>query len=55
MDRELIICHLNVLKCDFVDTDEASFHDVERPLERILGIKKSDLDEDAEVIFQVGE
>jgi hypothetical protein len=53
--RQLIICHQNVLKCDFIDVDDASFRDVERPLERILGIKKSDLDERAEVIFEVGE
>jgi hypothetical protein len=34
------------------------FHDVERRYERIfyiLGIEKSDLDEDAEVMFFVGE
>jgi hypothetical protein len=54
MARELIICRLNVLNCDFVDVDEAMFHDVERPLERILyvvGIHKSVLDEAAEVLF----
>jgi hypothetical protein len=41
--RELIICLLYVLKCDIGDVDEAMFHDVERPFERIfytLGIQK---------------
>jgi hypothetical protein len=44
MALELIICLLNVLKCDFVDVDEAVFHDVERPLEHIfhiVGIQKA--------------
>jgi hypothetical protein len=35
---ELIICLLNVLKSNFVDVDEAMFHDVVNPLERILNI-----------------
>jgi hypothetical protein len=41
---ELIICLLNVLKCNFVDVDEAVFHDDEGPIERnfyIFGIKKA--------------
>jgi shikimate kinase len=36
-----------VLKINFADFDEAIFHDVEKPLERIfkiLGIENSDLD-----------
>jgi hypothetical protein len=51
--RDLIIFRLNVFNCDFVDVDEAMFHDVERPLERILyvvGIHKSVFDE-AEVVL----
>jgi hypothetical protein len=47
-------CLLNVLKSEFVEVDEAMFHDVERPQERIfyiLGIKKSELYEVAEVKF----
>jgi hypothetical protein len=47
-------CLLNVLKCYFGEVDEAMFHDVERPQERIfyiLGIKKSDLYEVEEVKF----
>jgi hypothetical protein len=54
MTLELIMYLLNVLKCYFGDVDEAIFHDVERPFERIfyiLGIQKSDLDEVAEVMF----
>jgi hypothetical protein len=45
---ELIICLLNILKCDFFDVDEAIFLDVERPFERIfyiLDIQTYDLDE----------
>jgi hypothetical protein len=45
---------VNVLKYDFVDVDEAMFHDVERIFERIfyiLGIQKSVLDDVAEVMF----
>jgi hypothetical protein len=52
--RELIICPLNFLKCDFGDVDEAMLHGVERQFERIfyiLGIKKSDYYEVAEVKF----
>jgi hypothetical protein len=48
------ICLLNVLKCDFVDIDEAMLHDVERLLETrtdILGIQKRDLVEFAEVLL----
>jgi hypothetical protein len=30
-----MICILNVLKINFDDFDEAKFHDVERPFERI--------------------
>jgi hypothetical protein len=40
---------------DFGDIDEAMFHDVERPFERILyilGLQKSVLDEVAEVCFK---
>jgi hypothetical protein len=43
-----------VLKINFADFDEAMFHDVERPFERIfyiLGIEKTDLDEFVEVLF----
>jgi hypothetical protein len=43
-----------VLKINFADFDEAMFHDVERPFERIfyiLGIEKSDLDEVSGVMF----
>jgi hypothetical protein len=45
---------LNVLKCDFGDVDEAMFLYIERLQERIfyiLGIKKSDLYEVADVKF----
>jgi hypothetical protein len=45
---------LNVLRINFGDVDEALFHDVVKQLERIfyiLGTEKSDLDEDAEVMF----
>jgi hypothetical protein len=51
---EIIICLLNVLKCDFGDVDEAMFYDVEMPFEGIfyiLGIQKIDFDELAEVMF----
>jgi hypothetical protein len=47
-----------VLKINFAEFDEAVFHDVERPFERIfyiLSIEKSDLNEVAEMMFQVGE
>jgi hypothetical protein len=56
--RELIICLLNVLKCDFVHVYEAMFNDVERPLEQffyILCIQKSHLDEVVELMFQIDE
>jgi hypothetical protein len=46
------------LKCDFCNFDEAMFHDVERPFERIyniLGIQKSNLNEIADFMFLVGE
>jgi hypothetical protein len=33
---ELIISLLNVLKCDFVDVDEAIFHDDDKPFELIF-------------------
>jgi hypothetical protein len=39
---------MKVLKCDFGDVDEAMFHDVKRPFERIfhiLDIQKSDFGE----------
>jgi hypothetical protein len=42
------------LKNHFVFVDEAMFHDVVKPIERIfsiLCIEKSDLDEEAEVMF----
>jgi hypothetical protein len=51
------ICLQDVLKCDFVEFDEAMFQGVERPCKLtfcILGIEKRDLDEVAEVMFQVG-
>jgi hypothetical protein len=43
-----------VLKINFADFDEAMFHYVERPFERIfyiLGTEKSDLDEVGEVMI----
>jgi hypothetical protein len=43
-----------VLKINFADFDEAIFHDVERPFERIfkiLSIEKSDLEEFTELMF----
>jgi hypothetical protein len=48
---------VNVLKFDFSDVDEATFHFVERTLKRIFyipGIQKTVLDEVDEVMFQVG-
>jgi hypothetical protein len=54
----LIICFVNVLKCDFGDVDETMFHDVERTFERIfllLGIQKRVLDEVAVLMFLVCE
>jgi hypothetical protein len=45
---------LNVSQSDFGDVDDAMFHYIERAFERIfyiLGIQKSDLGEDAEVMF----
>jgi hypothetical protein len=45
---ELIICLVNVLKCDFGDDNEKMFHDVERKFERfffILRIQKNVFDE----------
>jgi hypothetical protein len=50
------MCLLDVLKCDFVDVDEAMFQGVERPCEKIFYLldKKRDLDEVAEMMFQVG-
>jgi hypothetical protein len=36
--RELIICLLNILKCDFGDVDEAMLHGVERQFERYFYI-----------------
>jgi hypothetical protein len=55
---EVIICLLVVLKCVFGEVDEASFLGVERACKVIfflMGIQKSDLDEVAVVMFQVGE
>jgi hypothetical protein len=52
--RELIICLLNVLKCDFVNVDEAMFSDVERSFERLFyiqGNKKNELVEYAGVLW----
>jgi hypothetical protein len=52
--RKLIICFLNVLKCDIGEVDEAIFHDVEKPFERIfyiLGIQISDYYEFEKVMF----
>jgi hypothetical protein len=50
----MIIGVLNVLKWDFAEFDEVTFHYVERPFQRIfciLGIQISDLDEVAVVLF----
>jgi hypothetical protein len=49
------ICLRGVIKCYFVEVNEAMFKGVERTCEIILGRLKSDLDEFTEVIFQVGE
>jgi hypothetical protein len=52
--RELIICLLNILKCDFGDVDEAMLRVVERQFESIfyiLGMQKRNLYDAAEVKF----
>jgi hypothetical protein len=55
---QLIICLLDVLKCNNGEVDEAMFEGVERQCEEIfniLSIQKSDLDEVANVMFQLDE
>jgi hypothetical protein len=54
----IIICFLDVLKCDSGELNEANFQCVERPCEHIfgfLGIQEISLDEAADMMFKVGE
>jgi hypothetical protein len=55
---ELILYLLDVLENDFAEVDKAMFLGVDLPCQIILcfqGFEKIDLDEDAKVMFQLGE
>jgi hypothetical protein len=55
---DLIICLLDVLKCDFREVDEAMFESEKvhaNSFSASLDIQKSDLDEFPEVMFQLGK